>query len=53
MNPEKKKGSKKWLTVGLAAILAAVTAAGQAGIVPPVVADLLMAVGGVLQPSGV
>lgn len=47
---QEKKGKKKWLTVGLAAILAAVTAAGQAGIVPPLVADLLTAVGSALQP---
>lgn len=46
-----KKGKRKWLIVGLAAAIAAVQAASQAGVAPPVIADLLLVLADAVSPA--
>lgn len=44
------KGKKKWLTVTVVALLGGAQALATAGVIPPVLGDLLQVVGGLLQP---
>lgn len=43
------KGKKKWLT-GIAVVVVAAQALATAGVVPPVIAEVLAALAGALQP---
>ncbi|WP_158257965.1 hypothetical protein [Sphingopyxis lindanitolerans] len=51
MTVEKKKGKKTWLTLAAAVAIASVQVLATAGVIPPVIANLLGGLSAALQPG--